>query len=81
LAGYYESRQDLWESIPGVEFLDRAEEREASDLFTLILADVEFGHMRPQESEYWADFMDLFGFADDGDVWNWDDFRDWYDAA
>lgn len=81
MPGYYEARQDLWESIPGVEYLEGSERREASDLFTAILHDVEYGHIRPQESEHWLDFMDLFGFADDGDAWDWDDFRAWYDAA
>lgn len=80
MAGYYEERQDLWDSIPGVEHLGD-EYDEAYDLFLNILDDVETEHIRPQDSAYWDDFIDLFGFDREGDVWDWDDFRDWYDAA
>jgi hypothetical protein len=81
MPGYYEWREDLWESIPGVDYLERDEFQEASTLFTLVLHDVEFGHMRPQESDYWQDFLDFFGIDNDGDAWDWDDFRDWYDST
>lgn len=80
MPGYYEMRDDLWQSIPGIEFLEGDERRQASDLFTGILADVEHEGIRPQQSVYWDDFMDLFGFAEDGDAWDWDDFREWYDS-
>lgn len=80
MPGYYEWRMDLWESIPGVEYLEDGERREASDLFTLILADVEHEHIRPQDSPYWDEFVEFFGFASDGDAWDWDDFREWYDS-
>lgn len=78
--GYYEDREDLWDSIPGVEHLE-GQYDEAYDLFLNILDDVATEHVRPQDSAYWDDFLDLFGFANDGDVWDWADFQEWYEGA
>lgn len=78
---FYDERDELWESIPAVEFLDFDERNQVDYLFTQILDDVEFGHMRPQDSPFWEEFKELMGFASDGDAWDWQDFKEWYDAA
>ena len=83
MPGYYEAREELWDSIPGVEHLneENGEYDDARNLFDNILYDVELRHIAPQDSEYWQDFLDFFGFENEGDVWDWDDFRAWYEAS
>jgi hypothetical protein len=78
---FYDERDSLWESIPAIEFLDFDERNQADYLFTQILDDVEFGRMRPQDSSHWDELKDLFGFASDGDVWDWREFEGWYEEA
>lgn len=75
---FYDERDQLWETIPGVEFMDFDERQEADYLFTQILDDVEFHHVRPQDSQHWDAFMDFMGFARNGDVWDWQEFQQWY---
>jgi hypothetical protein len=78
---YYDDRDALWDSVPAIEFLSFDEKNEADYIFTQILDDVEFYHMAPQDSPHWQEFKDLFGFVNDGDVWSWDDFKEWYNTT
>jgi hypothetical protein len=78
---YYDDRDRLWDSIPVVNLLDFDERQTADWLFTQILDDVEFRHIAPQDSPYWEEFKEFFGFVQDGDVWDWNDFKEWYDQS
>lgn len=78
---YYDERDELWESIPAIEFLDFDERNELDWHFTQLLDDVEFRHMTPQNSEHWQPIMDMMGFANNGDVWDWQVFKEWYNSA
>lgn len=75
---YYDERDFLWDSIPAVEYLDFDERNQADYLFTQILDDVEFRHTAPMDSPHWQEFKDLMGFVRDGDVWDWQEFKEWY---
>lgn len=75
---YYDERDFLWDSIPAVEYLDFDERNQADYLFTQILDDSEFRHLAPQDSPAWQEFKDLMGFVNDGDVWDWQQFKEWY---
>jgi hypothetical protein len=78
---FYDERETLWESIPAVEFLDFDERNQVDYLFTQILDDVEFHHVAPQDSAAWDELKELMGFVNDGDVWNWDEFKEWYNET
>lgn len=78
---FYDERDRLWESIPVVSFLDFDEQQTADWLFTQVLDDVEFHRMAPQDSPHWQELKDFFGFVNDGVVWDWSDFKEWYDAT
>jgi hypothetical protein len=78
---FYDERDELWDSVPAVSFLDFYERQTADHLFTQILDDVEFHHIAPQDSVHWQEFKDFFGFVNDGDVWDWSDFKEWYDVV
>lgn len=78
---FYDERDSLWESVTGLEFTDFDERNQLDYLFTQILDDVEFYHIRPQESEHWQEFKDFMGFVTDGDAWDWESFKEWYDVT
>jgi hypothetical protein len=78
---FYDERDRLWESIPAVEFLDFDEKNQVDYLFTQILDDVEFRHVAPMDSPAWDELKDLMGFTRDGDVWDWDEFKEWYNET
>lgn len=78
---FYDDRDRLWDSIPVVSFLDFDQKQQADWLFTQVLDDVEFRHLAPQDSPHWEEFKEFFGFEQNGDVWDWNDFKEWYDLT
>ena len=74
---WYDSASHYWSQIPEASYLTPDETREIYPVFLDFLADTMNG-LDPHQSLAWNDLLDYFGWNEG--TFDWEDFRDWYDA-
>jgi hypothetical protein len=75
---YFDKADEFWHNLGFDEYELQGEElREGRQLFQNFLQDVTMGY-RPEASYAFYEWLDYFGM--DESQFDWDEFREWYDA-
>jgi hypothetical protein len=76
---YWDKAETFWNNMGfGSYELTPQEHEEAFTLFADFLRDVDMGYTPEQSLAFW-DFLNYFGMEESD--FDWDEFRDWYDAV
>lgn len=75
---YWDNAEHLWNNMGfGAYELTPEEHRQGFQYFADFLRDVDMG-FRPEQSLAWYDFLNYFGMEPED--FDWDEWREWYDA-
>jgi hypothetical protein len=76
---YWDKAVTFWDNLGFRDYeLNEEEFTEGFTLFADFLRDVDMGYM-PEQSLNWYDFLDYFGLEPED--FDFDEFREWYDAV
>jgi hypothetical protein len=74
---YYDAAEEYWHSIDETHYLEPSETQAIYPVFLDFLADTING-IPPESSYAFEELMEYFGW--DYDTFDWEEFREWYDA-